>query len=89
MFPAMQEKGPGHIPISSRFRVDALLNISNGLIEGPFSFSHFKVSTISLNTGAAIGSETSPCEFVCATDKRASSKRPWWTSQRGDSGLLK
>lgn len=73
MLPAIQENGPGDIPMRSRFLAVGVLKISMGLIANPFSFSHLSVSTISLKMAMTIGSERLPLAFVCATDKRASS----------------
>lgn len=72
MFPAMQENGPGDIPISSLFLAEGDRKISTAVMSCTFSFSHFKVSTISLNIARTIGSDRLPFAFVWATDTLAS-----------------
>ena len=85
MFPAMQLNGPGLIPINTRFLETLSLAIctSDSVL---FSFSQDKVSTISLYTVTTTGSVKSPLAFAWATDSRASSKWPLFTSHLGLSG---
>lgn len=87
MLPAIQENGPGDIPINILFRATGVLISSFGLMVLPCFFSQFRVSRISLYTAKETGSLWLPFEFVWATTSRAKSWWPWWTNQRGDSGL--
>lgn len=84
--PAIVLKTAAETANNTRFRAVLVLTISRNDSVCPLAFSLSTASAMRLSSAATIGSRSSPLACVRARTRRASSSRPWCTSQRGDSG---